>query len=170
MRFQCLWRQRDIQEAGYVSKIEWYTYNRTTQGGTFNGCKILLCHTSLPTLTNNFANNYTGKTPITIYSGNYVHPRVTADTWHTIVAPTTTLNYNNTDNVLFECSWTSFSGGGTNHYRCRNGGSYGGRLVAANATATTGTLNGLYSQYGRLTIGFAGVEPTSLGRIKSLYN
>jgi hypothetical protein len=169
MRFQCLWRQTDIMEAGYVTKIEWLTYPRTTQGGMFNGCKILLCHTTLATLTANYANNYTGNTPVTLYSGNYVHPQVAGNTWHTIIAPTTTLNYNNKDNLLFECSWTSFTGGGRNDYRCQNSGGYGGRVYASSATATTGTLGATYAQYGRLTIGYEGVAPTSLGRVKSLF-
>jgi hypothetical protein len=169
MRFQCLWRQTDIMEAGYVSKIEWLTYPRVTQGGTFNGCKFLLCHTTLATLTNNYANNYTGNTPVTIYSGNFVHPAVPGNTWYTIAEPTTTLDYNNKDNLLFEISWTSYTGGGRNDYRCRSTGGQGGRLYAASATATTGTLDAGYAQHGRLTIGFVGVAPTSLGRVKSIF-
>jgi hypothetical protein len=169
MRWHCLWRQTDINEAGYVSKIEWLAYPTTIQGGTFNGCKILLCHSTLATLTATYASNYTGNTPVTLFNGNYTAPTPSPGAWATIIEPTTTINYNNTSNLLMEVSWTSFSGGGRNDYRCMGSGGVGGRVYAASATATSGTLNATYAQYGRLTIGFVGVAPTSLGRVKSIF-
>jgi hypothetical protein len=168
MRWQCLWRQNEITEAGPVSKIEWLAYPTTIQGGTFTGCRILLCHSTLATLTATYASNYTGNTPVVLYTGSYVAPTPAPGAWATIVEPTTTLNYNNTANLLMEVSWTGRSGG-RNDYRCMNSGGVGGRVYAASATATTGTLNATYAQYGRLTIGYVGVAPTSLGRVKSIF-
>jgi hypothetical protein len=43
------------------------------------------------------------------------------------------------------------------------------RISATSATATSATLNSTYAQYGRLTIGYVGVAPTSLGRVKSIF-
>ena len=45
-RWQTLWFQSEIDEAGPITKIEWYTW-APTQGGTFNNCDILLCHTNV---------------------------------------------------------------------------------------------------------------------------
>ena len=170
MRFQCLWRQTEINEDGPVSKIEWLAYTTTMYGGTFNGCRILLCHCRLPTLTATYATNYTGNTPVVLYSGNYVAPKPAPGTWATIVEPTTTLNYNNIHNLLMEVSWTSaYRPGDRNYYRCRTSGGVGGRVYANSATATTGMLHANYAQYARLTIGYVGVAPTSLGRVKSIF-
>jgi hypothetical protein len=36
-------------------------------------------------------------------------------------------------------------------------------------TATTGSVTSSYHQYGRITIGNVGVNPTSLGRVKSIF-
>jgi hypothetical protein len=168
MRWQCLWRQTDINEAGPVSKIEWLAYPTTLYGGTFNGCRILLCHSTLATLTATYASNYTGNTPVVLHNGTYTAPRPAPGTWATIIEPTTTLSYNNTANLLMEVSWTSATGG-RNDYRCMNSGGVGGRVYAASATATSGTLNATYAQHGRLTIGYVGVAPTSLGRVKSIF-
>jgi hypothetical protein len=168
VRWQCLWRQNEITEAGPVTKIEWLTYPQTTQGGTFHDCKMLLCHSNLPTLTATYASNYTG-TPVTVYEGNFVHPPVPGDTWYTIVEPKTEFYYNNSANLLMEVSWTSATGGGRNYYRCMNSGGYGGRVYAYYATARSGTLNTDYTQYGRLSLNYVGVAPTSLGRVKSIF-
>jgi hypothetical protein len=48
-------------------------------------------------------------------------------------------------------------------------GVVGRRISATSATATSATLNSTYAQYGRLTIGYVGVAPTSLGRVKSIF-
>ena len=44
-----------------------------------------------------------------------------------------------------------------------------GRVYASSATATTSTLGAAYHHYGRITIGYVGVAPTSLGRVKSIF-
>jgi hypothetical protein len=172
VRWQCLWRQNEIAEAGYVSKIEWLAYDTTLYGGTFHGCKILLAHSSLATLTAAFADNYEGNanTAITVFEGDYLAPTPAPDTWATIIEPWPTLTYNNTDNLLMEVSWTGYTGGGSNYYRCNSTSGYGGRVYAASATATRGTLNTYYSQYARISFYYLDVAPTSLGRIKGLYN
>jgi hypothetical protein len=170
VRWQCLWRQTDIKEAGVLGKIEWLAFPTTLYGGTFHGCKILLAHSSRATLTATFADNYTGDTPVTVFEGDYVAPTPAGGEWATIIEPWPTLMYNNSDNLLMEVSWTGFSGGGRNDYRCNSSNGYGGRVYAYSAAATTGTLNAGYSQYARISFYYLGVAPTSLGRIKSLYN
>jgi hypothetical protein len=168
MRWQVFWFQREINEAGPVSKVEFCAYEQGCPGGTFNGCKFLLCHTSLTAITSTFADNYTGNTPVTIFNGNYVLPSTAANQWFTLVEnPSTTLNYNNKDNLLIEVSWTSAPSSTNYNKRTYSGGS--GRVYAYNATATTGSVTANYAHYARLTIGYVGIAPTSLGRVKALY-
>jgi hypothetical protein len=168
MRWQVFWFQREIGEAGPVTKVEFCNYTGTSStGGTFNGCKFLLCHTKLTAITSSFAGNYSG-TPVTVYSGTFVKPRPASDQWYTLFEnPTTTLDYNNTDNLLIEVSWTSAPSSTNYDKRISSGGS--GRVYAYNATATTGSVGAGYAHYARITIGYVGVAPTSLGRVKTIF-
>ncbi|MEE9455651.1 MAG: hypothetical protein V3W11_00695 [bacterium] len=167
MRFQTMWRQAELNEIGDISNIEFQMYaGYQGNGGTFNSCKILLCHSSSSTISTNFAANYGGGTPVTVYSGNYVLARHAGGSWVSIVKPTN-FTFNNTRNLLFEVSWTSFTGGGTNYMYYSSGGP--GRIYANSATATTGTVQAGYWQKGRITIGYSGVTPTSLGHVKSIF-
>jgi len=172
MRFQTLWFQSEINEAGDVTKIEWQNYATITgKGGTFSNTDILLCHTSLAAVTSNFNNNYDGKTPVNVFTGTYVLPTSAFNEWVTIVSPTN-FTYNNTDNLLIEVSWDASASGGTNYFKYRgSGGTYPGRVFNyTSKTATTGTVTANYHQTGRITITPTAVAPTSLGRVKALYH
>jgi hypothetical protein len=169
-RWQTIWFQTEINEAGAISKIEWQM--RTAgggMGGTYNNCDILLCHTRISVVTGTFADNYGGNTPVNVYTGTYVLPSSSGDQWVTIVEPKN-FTYNNTDNLLIEISWQG-SAPATNYFKCRNTGSgFPGRVWnPTSKTGTTGTLDTSYHQYGRITIGYEGVNPTSLGRVKSIF-
>jgi len=168
MRWQVFWFQREIAEPGPVTKVEFRNYESTrSTGGTFNGCKFLLCHTKLSAITATFANNYSG-TPVTVHDGTFTIKPPSPNQWYTLFEnPTATLTYNNTDNLLIEVSWTSAASSTNYDKRTYSGGS--GRVYAYSATATTGSVSANYAHYARLTIGYAGVAPTSLGRVKSLF-
>jgi hypothetical protein len=167
MRWQTIWVQNQINEAGPVSKVEFITYSTGINAtNTFNQCKILLCHTTLTHVTTSYSGNYTGNTPVTVFNGTKVIPATGGNTWVTIVDPTN-FTYNNTNNLLIEVSWVTASG-----YRCDfqvNSAGQSGRLYSNNPVAETGSVTNNYDQLGRITIGFEGVAPTSLGRIKGLY-
>lgn len=168
MRFQTMWLQSQINEAGDISNIEFQMYaGYTGAGGVFNGCKILLCHTTATTITSTFATNYGGGTPVAVFDGTYTLASYAGGTWVSIVKPTN-FTYNNTRNLLFEVSWTGYASGGTNYMYCDGSGGPG-RIYASSATATTGTVQAGYWQKGRITVGYVGVAPTSLGRVKSIF-
>jgi hypothetical protein len=172
MRWQTMWFQTELTEAGGITKIEWQIYATIAGAGCVNSnCDILLCHTSLSALTSNYVANYSGKTPVSIFSGTYRLPASPMNSWVTIFEPTNFI-YNNSDNLLMEVSWSSATGG-NNYFKYRStGGTYPGRVYNTSAgakTATTGTLNTTYHQYGRITIVPTAVEATSLGRVKSLF-
>jgi hypothetical protein len=171
MRFQTLWFQTEINEAGPVSKIEWQVYDTAGgAGGTWNACRILLCHTPVSAVTTVFADNYGGNTPVTVFNGTFVMSAYPAGAWVTIVQPTN-FNYTNARNLLIEVSWTSHSAGSTYMKVRSTPPPVPGRVYnLTDAQATTGSVTAGYHQYGRITIGYVGVAPTSLGRIKGLYN
>lgn len=166
MRWQTIWHKADINEAGAITKVEFQASTITTNY-SFTGCKVLLCHTTLGHVTSTYANNYGGKTPVTVFSGTKVIPATARGQWVTIVTPTN-FTYNNSDNLLIEVSWVSGSPGGVCHCYINSRGK-AGRVYAYSPTATTGSVTNNYDQLGRITIGNVGVAPTSLGRVKSLF-
>jgi len=167
MRWQTIWRQDEIKEAGPISHVEFRCAISYSPDSTFTGCQILLCHTTLGHVTTSFSGNYGGKTPVTVFSGNKVIPAATVGTWVSVVKPTN-FTYNNTDNLLIEVSWVSASGAASCPMQVNSNGRCG-RVYAYDPKAETGSVTNNYDQIGRLTVGFEGVAPTSLGRVKSLF-
>jgi hypothetical protein len=167
MRWQTIWDKSRILEGGPVSKVELISYpTGISAPSTFSTCKILLCNTPLTHVTTSYTGNYGGQTPVTVFSGTKVVPAMGGGVWWTVVSPTN-FTYNRTYNLLIEVSWVSGSGNRSD-FQVNSRGSHG-RIYAYSATATTGSVTTNYDQLGRITIGFVGVEPTSLGRVKSIF-
>ncbi|MEE9455849.1 MAG: hypothetical protein V3W11_01710, partial [bacterium] len=131
IRFQTIWLQSKIGEGGTVTMLEHQNWSASSQGGTFTGCLVKLCHTTVSVITPTFATNYGGGTPVTVYSGTKVVPRVANGVWWTVFSASSTFTYNNTNNLLYEVSWTARSGGPNyiNHTRAGETG----RIWAASA-------------------------------------
>ena len=166
-RWQTLWLQSELGLSGPVIKIEWQVSPEYPgHGGKFNDCKMYLCHTKLAAVTATFKDNYGGNTPVQVYSGTFVIPPLKTNEWHTIVAPTN-FKYNNSDNLLMEATWVGPSTGGTTPFRTSKSGP--GRVYAWDPNAATGRVGVPYAYYARITISYTGVAPTSLGRVKALY-
>jgi hypothetical protein len=87
-RWQTMWFQSELNEAGPVTKIEWQTWTQAGVGGKYQDCDILLCHTGFSALTATFALNYGGKTPVNVYPETYTLPASNPLDWVTIVEPT----------------------------------------------------------------------------------
>jgi hypothetical protein len=167
MRFQTIWNWSEIGEAGPVSKLEWYVYSGgITTAGTFNNCKIMLCNTTVSTVTADYTANYGGNTPVTIIDGTYNIPVLAGSQYYTIIEPTT-FNLTSGSNLLIEVSWVTASGYRDDFTYTTSGGP--GRLYSSNPTATSGTVGSGYWQNGRVTIGYTGVAPASLGRVKATF-
>jgi hypothetical protein len=167
MRFQTIWLQSQIGEAGLVTKLEHQDWSASSTGGTFTGCLVKLCHTSLSAITTTFASNYGGNTPVTCYSGTVVVPDVSNGQWWTLFTGSTAFSYNNANNILYEVSWAGRSGG-PNYINHTSSGQTG-RVYANSATASTGTMTSGYGTIARITIVSTSVKPTSLGRVKAMY-
>ena len=168
MRFQTIWLQSQIGESGTVIMLEHQDWSASSTGGTFTGCLVKLCHTTLSAITPTYAANYGGNTPLTCVSGTVVVPNVSSGAWWTVFTGSSVFSYNNTNNLLYEVSWTGRSGGG--NYINHTSSGQTGRVYANSATATTGSVTAGYGTIARITIRpNAGVAPTSLGRVKAMY-
>jgi hypothetical protein len=167
MRFQCMWFQHEIDEKGSVARIEFQFESGGATPTALEGCKMILCHSSLEKLTNTFKKNYDFKTPVQVFSGEYTVPEgLKKDDWFTVAEPNN-FTYNNRNNLLMEISWTSATGATTKTYIST--ADQPGRLRAFNATADTGKLLANQGQVAKITIGNPAVSPTSLGRVRALF-
>jgi len=167
MRFQTIWLSTAIGESGVVTKLEHQDYSASSGGGVFTGCRVLLCHTGLTAITATFASNYGGNTPVAVVSGTVTVPNVNNGDWWTVFTGSTAFNYNSARNMLYEVSWTGRSGSPNYINHTRSGET--GRVYASSATASSGSVTAGYGTVARITITPSAVKPTSLGRVKAMY-
>ncbi len=168
MRFQCMWFQFEIDEKGSVARIEFLFESGGATPTALEGCKMILCHSSKEALTNTFKKNYDFKTPVEVFKGKYTVPEgLKQNDWFTVAEPDNFV-YNNKNNLLMEISWTNATGVSTKTYISL--ADQPGRLRAFSATAATGKLLENQGHLARITIGNPAVNPTSLGRVRALFN
>jgi hypothetical protein len=168
MRFQCMWFQDEIGEKGSVARVEFMFQSGGATATSLEGCKMILCHTTKTALTNTFKKNYDFKTPFEVFSGKYSVPEGLEDgDWFALCEPDN-FTYNNKNNLLMEISWTGASGATTKTYIST--AEQPGRLRAFNVAADTGKLLPNQGHIAKITIGNPAVSPTSLGRVRALFN
>ncbi len=168
MRFQCMWFQFEIDEKGNVARIEFLFESGGATPTALEGCKMILCHSSKEKLTNTFKKNYDFKTPVEVFKGKYTVPEgLKNNDWFTVVEPDNFV-YNNKNNLLMEISWTNATGATTKTYISL--ADQPGRLRVFDATGATGKLLPNQGHLARITIGNPAVNPTSLGRVRALFN
>ncbi len=164
MRFQTLIDKAQINYAGKINQVEFYNYWVRT--GTFNAYKLILCHSGT-SLSTTFATNYKG-TPVTVATlSSFTIPSPQA--WYGLGMTTTTFDYNNSDGLLIEIQWLGDNGQGVPCYTGARGAGNHRIWLYNNPTGPVGTGDTL-TYYTRLSFGaFTAVAPTSLGRVKALY-
>jgi hypothetical protein len=166
MRFQTLIDQSLINTAGTINEVEYYAYYG--YGGEFLKYRVLLGHTALSALTTTFANNWKG-TPVEVANAaSFAIPAV--KTWFPLKL-TKTFTYNNTDNLVVEIVWDGKTGTprGEPIYSCTFGSGYHRIYALGSSTATTGSGDTL-CYHCRLSFNsYTAVAPTSLGRVKAMY-
>jgi hypothetical protein len=162
--------------AGRITKWEWKTgASKTFLAGYFENFKLTLCHTDLTSLTNNYVNNYRGRTPVHVINRSRLNVNSTPpETWVAFPfdAP---FDYNGGDNLVVEVWWHGDNGaGGSARYGNAGGGNrqlysgiYNGNPYAGypNTGYTT-----QYMHYMRITLTASAVDGSSVGRIKYLFN
>jgi len=145
----------DYYSAGANSNISYYTFG------------IWLCHTNLSTLTDTFANNYGGNTPVQVLSANPFTINTTAANQWFGMNFDNSFNYNNNDNLLIEIRWRNTASTPAVANKCWDTGQ--SRFLEAEIyEATTGTLDNRVN-YLRISHSNVGVEPASLGRVKATF-
>ncbi|HUV86403.1 MAG TPA: hypothetical protein VMX79_04760 [bacterium] len=163
-----MWLQAEIDEKGSVARIEFMFQSGGATPTALEGCKMILCHSSKEKLTNTFKKNYDFKTPVQVFSGKYTVPEgLKEGDWFTLAEPDNFV-YNNRNNLLMEISWTKATGTTTKTFI--SAADQPGRLRVFNATGETGKLLANQGHVARVTIGNPAVSPTSLGRVKTLFN
>lgn len=165
MRFMVLWTKADLgfTRGGYINKIEWERSSSTS--GRFDNVRIYFCHSTRTALSTTFNTNYAG-TPVQVLNASSLTVSGTAGQWWNTGITPNEFNYDNTRNLLMEIRWRGDSGAACACYRADGTQK---RMWANSDTATTGTV---FNQLQRLRMTIAnatGVAPTSLGRVKALF-
>jgi hypothetical protein len=166
LRFQTLIDQTEIKYAGTINEVEYYAWHGYTS--EFLKYRVLLGHTGLSALTTTFDNNWKG-TPVEVANAPSFIIKATVKTWFPLKL-TKTFTYNNTDNLVVEISWDGKRiAPGEAVYTCTFGSGYHRIYALGSSTAPTGSGSSL-CYYCRLSFNaYVGVSPTSLGRVKALY-
>jgi hypothetical protein len=160
VRSQGLVLASDGVPAGSITKWEWYAY--TGASGYYINFYLRCCHTGLAALTDNFAANYDGNSPVQVYFADAQYVPATPDTWFSFIF-THPFNYNGSSNLIMEVAWTGRTGGHCDCYANTASSRFAYAANGGNVAVTN------HFHYQRITIGGVGVAPTSLGRVKSLY-
>jgi hypothetical protein len=166
MRFQTLMDQSQIGYAGTINEVEYYAYYG--YGGEFLKYRVLLGHTALSALTTTFNNNWKG-TPTEVANASSFSIAATKN-WFPLKL-TKTFAYNNSDNLLIEIVWDGKTGTprGEPIYSCTFGSGYHRIYALGSSSAASGSGDTL-CYYCRLSFNYyTGIAPTSLGRVKALY-
>jgi hypothetical protein len=166
IRFQCLWEKSEIglTQGGYINKIEFMRSSTAT--GAFNNVRVYLCHSDKTTeLDMTYANNYKG-TPVEVMNKSSLTVAGTTGQWWDMGIDPDKFNYNNTDSLLMEIRWR----GATTQCACYRANGTNKRIWAFDDNATVAAYRFAQLQFIRLTVAnTTGVQPTSLGRVKTLF-
>ena len=168
MRHQALVLKSDGLPAGVISAWEWESWS-VIELCRYKSFKVKLCHTPLTKLTDTFATNYGGKTPVKVLDkAPFSFGPITSVRWFGFDFDTP-FEYNGRDNLVVEVWWVTVNqGGGCVQWNLPENG----RCCWANDDSPGYPNRGkvyTYRYHMRITMSPAAVAPTSLGRVKSMY-
>jgi hypothetical protein len=164
MRFQTNIEQSRIRYAGAINEVEYYNYDGSA--GRYNNYRVYLCHTTRTSLSTTFGVNYYAAPVLVASRAAFTIPA--ARGWFGL-RMTTKYNYDNVRHLLIEIRWEGDNAISVPIYN--NDPLSGRRRVWAvnNPTAPEGVGDGR-AYYTRLNFSyFTGVAPTSLGRVKAMF-
>jgi hypothetical protein len=133
--------------------------------GGFKDFWVKICHTSRDKLVADFQRNYDGNTPLQVYSDPELRITPPAYTWFGFdFSPP--FEYNGRDNVIIEVHWKERSGapGIVTYWTPAEGRCC---MYAGPVPCDPAVFN--FVHYMRVTLTFVGVEPTSWGRLKTVF-
>lgn len=155
----------EIGHAGPIVKVE-YQSGGNYANASFGEFEMRLCHTPLSTLTNNFQNNYGGRTPVLVAAANPLLITAVSEAWFGFNC-SPVFDYNRQDNLIVEVRWRNTQLSAEVDCWCFDAGSNRG-LLYKDYNATEGALGTKINRL-RLTLNDVAVSPTTLGRVKGLY-
>ena len=164
MRFQTNIEQSRIRYAGAINEVEYYNYDGAS--GRYNNYRVYLCHTTRTSLSTTFGVNYYAAPVLVASRAAFTIPG--ARGWFGLKM-TRKYNYDNVRNLLIEIRWEGDNAISVPIYN--NDPLSGNRRVWAvnNPTAPSGRGDGR-AYYTRLNFSYyTACEPTSLGRVKAMY-
>jgi hypothetical protein len=144
----------EYQSAGVFTDVE------------FHKLELRMCHTSRATLTDNFANNYDGRTPTLVATADPFKVNAKLDQWFGFdLSPQ--FDYGKSKNLIVEVRWQNeVTGGKVNTWAYDTG--VGRMLKTREYNGAAGTLVPTVNRL-RFTYDNPAVEATSLGRVRALY-
>ena len=158
--FRCQWLyyQDEINQAGNVVAIG--LFSGATPPTEYYHVTVILCHTGLDELGQEFNANYDGNTPEKVFEADTLLVGTGQNrTWYYFPSA---FEYNNLDNLILEITWRGDAGVDVPIYRNPLSHSYR-RLFSYSDTARFGfrdTVNGHYVRFGFVPTGVA--EPRTL--------
>jgi hypothetical protein len=164
MRFQTNIEQSRIKYAGAINEVE--LYNSAVVSGRYNNYVVYLCHTARLSLSTTFGVNYYAAPVLVASRSSFTIPARRG--WFRLLM-TRRYTYDNIRHLLIEIRWEGDNGVSVPIYTTNP--MTGNRRIWAvnNPTAPTGRGDGR-AYYTRLSFNaYTGVAPTSLGRVKALY-
>ncbi|MGD8719542.1 MAG: hypothetical protein PVH29_12075 [Candidatus Zixiibacteriota bacterium] len=164
-RVQVLARQSDLNFDGDITRVE-YHGAETASGATYGEFEMRLSHTPLSALTENFADNYGGRTPAVVATANPLVLNTVIDEWFAIDC-SPAFPYNNADNLIVEVHWRNTAEGISLPVWGYDGGAYL-MMYALEYNGTTGLVSTKTNRL-RITYEANAVAPTSLGRVRALF-
>lgn len=165
MRFQTNIEQSRIRYAGDINEVEFY--NTTGAPGRFNNFVVHLCHTDRVSLSTTFGVNYYG-TPVQMVSLSAFN--IPASRGWFGFRMVRRFTYDNVRHLLIEIRWEGDNGVNVPVYVTNELAANRRVWALNNPNAPTGTADGR-AYYTRLSFrAYVACEPTSLGRVKALYN
>ncbi|HUV85838.1 MAG TPA: hypothetical protein VMX79_01855 [bacterium] len=164
MRFQTNVEQSRIRYAGSINEVEYYNYDGAS--GRYNNYRVYLCHTTRTSLSTTFGVNYYAAPVLVASRSAFTIPAVRG--WFGL-RMTRSFAYDNVRHLLIEIRWEGDNAISVPIYN--NDPLSGNRRVWAvnDPNAETGRGDGR-AYYTRLNFGYyTAVEPTSLGRVKAIF-
>jgi hypothetical protein len=165
MRFQTNIEQSFIRYAGAINEVEFYNYG--TSSARFNNFVVHLCHTERDSLSNYFGVNYYGTPMEVVNLAAFNIPA--ARNWFPL-RMNRRFTYDNVRNLLIEIRWEGDDNVNLPVYDNGRGPGYRRVWAVNNPNAASG-VGDAYVYYIRLNfLYYTGVGPTSLGRVKAMFD
>jgi hypothetical protein len=151
-----------------MERVELFATHASQATGTFQNARILLCETTVNALSTSFEANYSGETPVQVFSAETLEIKWagSAPGWNGFDLDTP-FEYSGTRNLIVEFRYLGHDGKTVNA-RAANLPAGNRCLSGAYPTSSTGQLMSFLTCM-RLHYGTSPLEATTFGAVKALF-